>query len=67
MKSLVSFLLVSVLFGFSGETPFESNPGDNNWNFKKEKNGIKVYTRDIVGSNLKELKIELHITKNKIE
>ena len=29
------------------------------WKFKKEVEGIHIYTRDIVGTNLKELKIEM--------
>lgn len=29
------------------------------WKFKKEKNGIKIYTRDLSNSNLKELKITM--------
>lgn len=36
-----------------------NNPFINEWKLKKEVDGIKVYTKDVADSNLKELKIEL--------
>lgn len=54
MKSVLTLLFsISFLFFTAEES------GGKSWNLKKTKNGIKVYTRDIENSNLKELKIIL--------
>lgn len=36
-------------------------PAQGNWEYKKEKDGIKIYTRDIENSNIKELRITLEV------
>ncbi len=55
----VFILLLTSLVSYGQEYP---------WEFKKESNGIKVYTRDIANSNLKALKIimEVDISVNAI-
>ncbi len=45
----------------------DRSAGKLNWKFKKEKEGIKVYTRDIEGSNLKELKLTMSFKKTTIK
>lgn len=58
MKLIFTFFLLPCFLFFStpnNELAKEYNP--LKWKLKKEKQGIKVFTRDIIGSNLKELKI----------
>lgn len=55
MKSIFTLFLIS-LFSFS--VPVDSGE-QFPWQLRKEKNGIKVFTRDLANSNLKELKIEM--------
>ncbi|MEM1318847.1 MAG: START domain-containing protein [Bacteroidota bacterium] len=53
------FLLFSILLSF-GFLPHTATKGIE-WEFKKEKSGIKVYTREGVDSNIKELKITFSV------
>ncbi len=53
MKLLGYFLSISILL---------SIPTSNTWDFKKEKQGIKVFTRESTIDNLKELKITTSVT-----
>jgi Icc-related predicted phosphoesterase len=57
MKLLFTFILIPWCLFFSSSI-VEINSGyDLDWKLKKEKDGIKVFTRDIKNSNLKELRI----------
>lgn len=58
MKGFNLFLLVSVavLFSFSGDTYFTE------WTLRKEKEGIKIYTREATNTNIKEVKTVLTIS-----
>jgi len=59
MKLLLSFFF-SILFLSAA-----FSQGDlSSWDFKKEKDGIRVYTRDVADSNLKELRIIFNIESN---
>ena len=57
MKELLLYSLVLLSFSFLSPT----SPASSEWVFKKERSGIKVFTRDVQGSNLKELKITLQV------
>jgi len=57
MNKISFFLLVSIFFLF----PLLTSAQEYQWEFKKENNGIKVYTRDIADSNLKALKIIMEV------
>ncbi len=62
MKSNFFFFLIPCFFFFSGfNAHSDSNSFD--WVLKKKKGDIKVYTRDIIDSNLKELKITMSFKK----
>ncbi len=52
---LSSLILVFSLLSFT------SHHSQSEWVFKKERDGIRVYTRDVQDSNLKELKITLQV------
>lgn len=53
----ISIILFAV-FTFPANPTFE-NVADSNWKLKKVVDGISVFTRDVAGSNLKELKITM--------
>ena len=56
-------LLPLILFILSLSATFAQ--GDlSSWDFKKEKDGVRVYTRDVANSNLKELRIIFNIESN---
>ena len=57
MKRVKLFYIISivVLCGFSGDTYFTE------WNLRKEKDGIKIYTRVASNTNIKEVKTVLTI------
>lgn len=54
---LISFLTIGEVSMVTDQYP---------WVLKKEKQGIRIFTRDIVGSNLKELKIEMNFLNTTI-
>ncbi|MEM9918954.1 MAG: START domain-containing protein [Bacteroidota bacterium] len=53
-RFLWSFILLFFTLASTAQDAYE-------WKFKKEKSGIKVYTRDVSDTNLKELKITLEV------
>jgi hypothetical protein len=55
----ISTLLIS-LFLLS----FTPNSQENEWELKKEADGIRVYTRDVKGSNIKEFKASSKLTSS---
>lgn len=59
MKLIRSFFFLSLFLIFSSTGKVPDLRYDPDWEFRKETNGISVYTRDIEESNLKELKIYL--------
>ena len=56
MTNRLYFSSIFFLFGFLF---IGSDSSTAEWTFKKERDGIRVYTRDLADSNLKELKITL--------
>lgn len=63
MKLIFSFFLIPCFLFFSDHNTLFDQHHDSSWKLKKEKHGIKVFTRDLVDSNLKELKIVMTFQK----
>jgi hypothetical protein len=53
--SMVLFMIVSLSF------PITAMAQDNNWTLKKNRKGIQVYTRDVPGSDFKEIKAVMEV------
>ncbi|MFT5167963.1 MAG: hypothetical protein ACI8P3_003202 [Saprospiraceae bacterium] len=59
MKLLFTYVLIPCCLLLSTSNMEIKQEYDLDWKLKKEENGIKVFTRGIANSNLKELKINL--------
>lgn len=64
IMNLTIYNCLSFIFGWlllMGPSHDHTLSSDKDWEFKKEKEGIRIYTRTPVGQNLKELKITLSV------